>query len=49
MGDLSDFTPPPHPKGISLDGQLVKLEAIDPENHAKSLFDANTEEGGEDN
>jgi RimJ/RimL family protein N-acetyltransferase len=49
MGDLSNFVPPPHPKGIFLEGALVRLEAVDPERHGDELFSANTQTGGQEN
>ena len=49
MSELSNFIPPPHPKGITLDGQLVRLEPLGSKRHAQQLFDSNSEEGGEDN
>jgi len=47
--NLSNFTPPPHPEGITLDGQLVRLEPLDSEKHAQQLFESNSEKGGERN
>ncbi|MDA8536770.1 GNAT family N-acetyltransferase [Alphaproteobacteria bacterium] len=49
MVNLSNFTPPPHPEGITLDGQLVRLEPLDSEKHAQQLFESNSEKGGERN
>jgi RimJ/RimL family protein N-acetyltransferase len=49
MSELSNFIPPRHPKGITLDGQLVRLEPLGSKRHAQQLFDSNSEEGGEDN
>ena len=49
MGDLSNFVPPPHPKGIFLEGALVRLEAVKPERHGDELFSANTQTGGQEN
>ena len=36
-----DFKPPPHPKGISLDGKLVQLVPMEAEEYAEALFEAN--------
>ena len=47
--DLSNYTPPPQPKGIQLDGHLVRLEPLDAEKHGADLFEANTQIGGEQN
>ncbi len=33
--------PPPHPKGIQLNGRSVRLEPLSVEKHAKELFQAN--------
>ena len=49
MANLSNFTPPPHPEGITLEGQLVRLEPLDSKKHAQQLFESNSEEGGERN
>ena len=38
---VADFKPPPHPKGISLDGNLVQLVPMEAEEHAEALFEAN--------
>ena len=38
---VADFKPPPHPKGISLDGKLVQLVPMVAEEHAEALFEAN--------
>ena len=38
---VAGFTPPPHSKGISLDGKLVQLVPIEAEEHAEALFEAN--------
>ena len=38
---VADFKPPPHPKGISLDGKLVQLVPMEAEEHAEALFEAN--------
>ena len=38
---VADFKPPPHPKGISLDGKLVQLVPMKAEEHAEALFEAN--------
>ena len=47
--DLSDYTPPPQPKGIQLDGHRVSLEPLAAEKHGADLFEANTQIGGEQN
>lgn len=49
MANLSNFTPPSHPEGITLEGQLVRLEPLDSKKHAQQLFESNSEEGGEGN
>ena len=38
---VADFKPPPHPKGISLDGKLVQLVPMEAKEHAEALFEAN--------
>ena len=38
---VAGFKPPPHPKGISLDGKLVQLVPMEAEEHAEALFEAN--------
>ena len=38
---VADFKPPPHSKGISLDGKLVQLVPMEAEEHAEALFEAN--------
>ena len=35
---VADFKPPPHPKGISLDGNLVQLVPMEAEEHGEALF-----------
>lgn len=35
---VPDFTPPPHPQGISLTGQYCALEPLEPARHAADLF-----------
>jgi len=37
---VDDFKQPPHPKGLSLLGNSVKLEPIDVEAHASDLYEA---------
>ena len=37
---VDDFKQPPHPKGLSLLGNTVKLEPIDVEAHASDLYEA---------
>lgn len=49
MADLNNFIPPPHPKGIILDGRFVRLEPLSADKHAPDLFDANTQNGGAEN
>ena len=39
---VDDFTPPPHPKGITLDGDTVRLEPLNVEKHAVDLFQSNS-------
>lgn len=42
LGDsVEGFTPPPHPKGISLNGARVTLVPLDASAHAGALFEAN--------
>lgn len=38
---VPDFVQPPHPKGIVLEGATVRLEPLDVNRHAESLFAAN--------
>ena len=47
--DLSNYTPPPQPQGIQLDGHLVRLEPLVAEKYSADLFEANTQIGGEQN
>ena len=49
MTSLENFSPPPHPKTITLDGHLVRLVRLNAEQHAKPLFHANTQDGGSEN
>ena len=49
MANLSNFTTPPHPEGITLEGQLVRLEPLNSKKHAQQLFESNSEEGGDRN
>ena len=44
---VDNFTPPPHPKGITLDGDTVRLEPLNVEKHSVDLFQSNSldEEG----
>lgn len=44
---VDNFTPPPHPKGITLDGDKVRLEPLNIEKHSVDLFQSNSldEEG----
>ena len=38
---IHNFTPPPHPKGLSLLGNRVNLQPLDADKHAETLFTAN--------
>ena len=38
---VENFTPPPHPKSVVIDGTTVRLEPLSVEKHAKDLFAAN--------
>ena len=40
--NLESYIPPPHPRGIALSGQSVRLEPLDVGKHSEDLFDANT-------
>ena len=40
---LADWTPPPRPSRISLDGAYCRIEPLDPERHAAELHAANGE------
>lgn len=44
--DLNDFTPPPAPGPVRIDGRFVRLERLDPDRHAEDLFTAN--QGGDE-
>jgi len=46
---VEGFTPPPSPQGIILLGRFVRLEPLDPEDHAGDLFEANSHDGGREN
>lgn len=46
---VEGFTPPPSPRGVVLLGRLVRLEPLDPEVHARDLFEANSHDGGREN
>jgi hypothetical protein len=35
---VSDFQRPPHPKGVVLNGNTVRLEPLNVEKHSKDLF-----------
>ena len=39
---VNGFIPPPHPKGIILSGELVRLEPLDIERHSADLHSANS-------
>ena len=39
---------PPHPKGLSLIGDHVRVEPLDSNKHSKQLFTANMEPGGDE-
>ena len=49
MDDLSQYSPPPHPHGLLLEGRFVRLEPLSSEHHARFLYEANTHPGGEQN
>ena len=50
QGEIIDgFTPPPHPRGITLSGHLVRLEPLDADTHAESLYNANALDSAGDN
>ncbi len=38
--DVPDFSPPPHPKGVQLEGEKVRLAPLDAKAHGEALFDA---------
>ena len=38
---IETYIPPPHPRGIELSGQWVRLEPLDIGRHSEDLFDAN--------
>lgn len=42
--EVRDFSPPPHPKGISLEGAYVQLHPLSPADHAEQLFAANAQD-----
>jgi len=46
---ITSFVKPPHPKGLSILGDYVKLEPLDFNKHGKQLFEANMEPGGNGN
>ena len=39
---LETYMPPPHPRGVELSGQLVRLERLDFGKHPEDLFHANS-------
>ena len=39
---LETYMPPPHPRGVELSGQLVRLERLDVGKHSVDLFHANS-------
>jgi RimJ/RimL family protein N-acetyltransferase len=39
---IENFTPPPHPKNIQLNGRTVRLEPLDALKHAEDLFQSNS-------
>jgi RimJ/RimL family protein N-acetyltransferase len=39
---IENFTPPPHPKIIQLNGRTVRLEPLDALKHAEDLFQSNS-------
>ena len=50
QGEIIDgFTPPPHPRGITLSGHLVRLEPLHADTHAESLYSANALDSAGDN
>lgn len=43
IGDaLDDWTPPPRPSALALDGSFARLERLAPARHARALHEANT-------
>ena len=46
---ITSFVKPPHPKGLSILGDYVRLEPLDANKHGKQLFTANKEPGGFEN
>ena len=46
---ITSFVKPPHPKGLSILGDYVRLEPLDSNRHSKQLFMANMEPGGNEN
>ena len=46
---IISFVKPPHPKGLSILGDYVRLEPLDSTRHSKQLFMANMEPGGKEN
>ena len=47
--ELLNFQKPPVPKGLSLSGNLVRIEPLDPNRHAIGLFEANQMDTGGSN
>ena len=45
---ITSFAKPPHPKGLSILGDYVKLEPLDSNKHSKQLFTAYMEPGGDE-
>ena len=39
---VENFTIPPHPYGVSLEGKTVRLEGLDVAKHSEELFNANS-------
>ena len=46
---ITSFIKPPHPKGLSLLGDYVRLEPLDSDKHGKQFFEAFMEPGGAGN
>ena len=46
---IADFTPPPHPKGINLQGEHILIEPLDDAKHGAHLFAAKQRDRSGDN
>ncbi len=46
---VNNFAVPPHPKGVTLDGNLVRLVPLRSDKHARDLFEANAVDTDEKN